>query len=83
MVEKITIEEQGQMGGLFFVQCGDKFASMLTRDEVLGVVASALFSPHGPIFVRTYESEVAATWSPAGKSYAEGEKLLLAIEEHQ
>ena len=57
MIEKITIENTER--GLFFVQCGGKFAAHLTKDEVLGVVASALFSPSGPIFLRSYEEEVA------------------------
>lgn len=74
MVEKITIEE---IDGLFLVRSGDKFADHLTKDEALGVVASALFSPHGPMFVRTYEQEVAMKFMPAGRAYLQGPKLAL------
>ena len=41
--------------GFFTVIVNGKFADMCTRDEALGVVASALFSKR-PIFVRSYES---------------------------
>lgn len=73
-MEKLTIEE---VDGLFLVRSGDKFADHLTKDEVLGVVASALFSPSGPIFVRTYEQEVAMKFTPAGQAYLKGPKLAL------
>jgi hypothetical protein len=74
MIEKITIEE---IGDLFLVRSGERFADHLTKDEVLGVVASALFSPSGPMFVRSYEEDVSIKWSPAGQEYAKGPKMCL------
>ena len=47
-MEKLTIEGKD---GIFLVRIGDKFESGLTRVEALGIVASALFSPTGPVFV--------------------------------
>lgn len=72
--EKLTIEK---IGGLFAVRSGDKFADHLTPDEVLGVVASALFSPKGPIFLRTYEQVVNTPWSEAHEAYVRSTGLAL------
>jgi hypothetical protein len=77
MIEKITIENTER--GLFLVQCGGKFAANLTKDEVLGVVASALFSPSGPIFLRDYKEEVSLKYSPAGRAYQQSPKVFLPL----
>ena len=73
-MEKMTIEK---VDGLYLVRSGARFADHLTKDEVLGVVASALFSPSGPMCLRTYEEEVAMEFMPAGKAYRQGPKLAL------
>lgn len=52
--ETITIESTTDYG-LTVVIDGRLFAEGLSRDEALGVVASAIFSEKRPIFVRTYE----------------------------
>ena len=75
MIDKITIEEYPE--GLYLVRYGGLFAEMLTKDEVLGVVASALFSPHGPIFVHSYENEINREWSPSGRAFKSGPHKLL------
>ncbi len=43
-----------QKRGEFSVQCGDRYATQLMRDEVLGVVAHLLLKPESHSWMRTY-----------------------------
>lgn len=71
--------EKCNTGGGFYVECDGKFADGLASEEVLGAVASALFSPFGPMFLRTYEEEIKLFFTDAHKAaQQEGQKLLPA-----
>jgi len=50
----MKIELFQTLRGFYTVIVDDQFADMLTKDEALGVIASALFGSGKPIFVRSY-----------------------------
>ena len=56
--ERMEVFRSKGEGNYFTVIVDGEFASMLTVDEALGVMASALFGER-PIFVKSYEAWVA------------------------
>lgn len=70
--------ERCSTGGGFYVECDGRFADGLFSEEVLGVVASALFSPHGPMMLRTYQEEAGLPFTEAHRNAHPEQKLLPA-----